>query len=134
MIVLVCGGRNFKNKAALYFALDALPFVITKIVNGAARGADSFSTQYAKEKDIPYKEYPADWSLGKIAGHLRNSEMLQEENIDLVIAFPGGSGTKDMKQKSIKAKKEVLTVEISKDNKVKLSSSFGKEQSILRGK
>lgn len=97
MIVLVCGGRNFYNKSLLYSALKAAPFEITKIVNGGANGADKLSTIWAKEKGIPYVEYPAEWNkYGRRAGPIRNAEMLELENIDYVIAFPGGKGTEDM--------------------------------------
>jgi len=34
--------------------------------------------------------------LGKKAGPLRNQRMLDEGKPDLVVAFPGGGGTKDM--------------------------------------
>lgn len=117
MIVLVCGGRDFANKSLLYTALDSVPFTITKIVNGAAKGADKLSTKWAKEKGIPFQEYPAEWNkYGRAAGPIRNSQMLQDEKIDFVIAFPGGTGTRDMIGKARSAGIQVLKVKvISKD-------------------
>ena len=39
----------------------------------------------------------------KKAGPLRNQRMLDEGKPDLVVAFPGGGGTKDMVRRSVKA-------------------------------
>lgn len=132
MIVLVCGGRHFKDKDLLYRIMDLLPVTISKIVNGAAKGADKLSTQWAKDREIDFKEYPANWdTYKKAAGVIRNSEMLAEENIDFVVAFPGGSGTKDMSTKSKAKGIEVISIRII-NGKVKCFSSFSKEKSILR--
>lgn len=131
MIVLVCGGRNFKDKDLLYQILDILPIQISKVVNGAAKGADKLSTAWAKDRQIDYKEYPADWdTYPKAAGLIRNSEMLEQEKIDLVIAFPGGNGTKDMATKSKAEGIEVISVRII-NGKAKCISSFSKEKSCL---
>lgn len=37
--------------------------------------------------------FPANWSLGKRAGPLRNEYMIATFKPDLVVAFPGGKGT-----------------------------------------
>ena len=40
---------------------------------------------------------PADWKqYGRGAGPIRNREMLQYSEPDIVVAFPGGAGTADM--------------------------------------
>ena len=41
--------------------------------------------------------------IGKRAGPLRNQRMLDEGKPDLVVAFPGGGGTKDMVRRAVKA-------------------------------
>jgi len=41
--------------------------------------------------------------LGKKAGPLRNQRMLDEGKPDLVVAFPGGGGTKDMVRRAVSA-------------------------------
>jgi hypothetical protein len=95
--VLVCGGRDYADKAKVYQTLDALlsdnPSVL-RIIHGAARGADSLASQWAKDRGITEIAYPADWkSYGKQAGYIRNTQMLQEGQPHLVVAFPGGAGT-----------------------------------------
>jgi hypothetical protein len=43
----------------------------------------------------PYEVPQGEWDeLGKKAGPLRNQRMLDEGKPDLVVAFPGGGGTK----------------------------------------
>lgn len=99
-IVLVCGGRTYKDWAHLVMVLDAIDIEdapITKIVNGAALGADKMSTGWALSNGTDFVEYPADWKqYGKAAGAIRNQLMLDSEAIDMVVSFPGGNGTADM--------------------------------------
>lgn len=99
MKVLVCGGREYSDKAALYATLDAIheKTPITDIVHGAARGADMLAHQWAYERQVRMWPCPAHWKdHGRAAGPLRNKRMLTEHKIDLVVAFPGGQGTADM--------------------------------------
>lgn len=113
MIVLVCGGRDFQKKSLAFDALDALPFKITKVINGAARGADKISSLWAKSRGIDYQECPADWNkYGKAAGPIRNSQMLSEFDIEYLIAFPGGTGTEDMIKKTKAAGIPVVRIRV----------------------
>ena len=68
-----------------------------EIVCGKARGADSLGEQYAKERGIPVRYFPADWrTLGQSAGYQRNTQMAQYA--DALVAFWDGrsKGTKHM--------------------------------------
>lgn len=106
MIVLVCGGRDFAQKARLFGALDAVhrKHEITLLIHGDARGADRLGEEWAKRRQIPYLGVPAKWdTLGnKVAGPERNGRMLQWKP-DVVIAFPGGNGTADMIEQASRA-------------------------------
>lgn len=52
---------------------------------------------YAADHGISAEGFPADWrKYGKSAGPLRNQQMIDEGKPDLVVAFPGGTGTADM--------------------------------------
>lgn len=82
-----------------------------EIINGAAKGVDAVSTDWAIVNWCRFREYPADWDrYKKAAGPIRNSEMLKKEKPDLVIAFPlpDSIGTYDMIRKAKAAKIEVL--------------------------
>lgn len=94
MRVIVCGGRDFADRALLEETLDKLD--ITVLISGGAVGADSLGEAWARKNEIPYVVMPARWKRhGKSAGPIRNREMAKLHP-DLVVAFPGGSGTKDM--------------------------------------
>lgn len=116
LCVLVCGGRNFNDSESVFKILDAVhvKLKIREIVNGAARGADKISSDWAQKNSIRLKEYPAMWNeFGPSAGPIRNSRMISENQIDLVVAFPGGKGTRDMIKKSRSAGIKVLEVDES---------------------
>jgi hypothetical protein len=98
MRVLVCGGRDYQDYGKMHRVLGALNWTEgSTIIHGAARGADSLASQFARITGITEYAYPADWKThGKAAGPIRNRQML---NLcpHLVIAFPGGNGTAHMK-------------------------------------
>lgn len=109
MKALICGGRNFTNKIRMAEELDGLG--ITLVIHGDAgrvdregkvvSGADKFAGEWADVRGIPVKAFPAKWAqFGKKAGPLRNTQMIDEEQPDIVIAFPGGTGTFDMTSKA----------------------------------
>lgn len=125
--ILVCGGRAYSNKEKVYDTLDEMkalcetahlatnstnPINIV-IIQGGAKGADRLASQWAKENNIRQEQYDADWdSYGKAAGYIRNKTMLTVGKPDLVIAFSGGQGTKNMIQL---AQDENIQVEIIKE-------------------
>lgn len=97
--VLVCGGRLFADADRLYGVLDELHRKqgIGCIIEGNARGADRMAGYWARKHRVDNLKFPADWATnGKAAGPIRNRQMLVEGKPDLVLAFPGGSGTANM--------------------------------------
>lgn len=97
--VIVAGGRDFDNYDLLERKMDHLLSRILSpivIVCGKARGADTLGEQYAKSRGYQIAYYPADWSIGKSAGYIRNLEMAN--NADALVAFWDGKsrGTKHM--------------------------------------
>lgn len=69
-----------------------------KIVAGAASGADTVAVDWAKARGAQWIEYPAEWERYGIrhAGKIRNQQMLDAEQPQFGIAFPGFYGTRDM--------------------------------------
>lgn len=105
MKVLVCGGRDFHDRARLYRVLDKVHerYPITLVIQGGALGADTLAGGWAWKEAIPCLVVPAKWARhGKAAGAMRNQDMLAWEP-DMVIAFPGGVGTDDMIRRAKKA-------------------------------
>ncbi len=98
-VVIVCGGRDYDDKEAVFAALDKLhkKSRIGLLIHGSARGADTLAEKWAKSREVMYLGVPAQWSLGTgRAGPLRNREMGDITKIDGLVAFPGGSGTEHM--------------------------------------
>jgi len=98
--VLICGGRDFSNLDLFNKVMQQVQPWLAKdfcIINGFARGADRMAHIWAFDKGVPSLCVPANWNYyGSKAGSIRNEWMLEYCNPDLVIAFPGGSGTKNM--------------------------------------
>lgn len=98
MKYIIAGGRDFDQFDLMCETCEKIiagdPDV--EIVSGAAVGADKLGEQYAKLKEYRVKQFPADWSLGRKAGPLRNIEMSKYG--DVLIAFWDGEsrGTKHM--------------------------------------
>lgn len=118
MRVLVCGGRDFQDRASISMmlepyrpanaAMDASEHVL---ILGGALGADTLAEQWADVWGVRKRVFPADWKThGKAAGPLRNQRMLDEGKPDVVIAFPGGRGTADMVRRARAAGLQVIEV------------------------
>lgn len=95
--VLVCGGRDYNDREAVYGALDDLKPTMSALMSGGAKGADTLAWDWGWSRNFHCERYFADWKRdGKAAGPIRNQHMLDDGKPDLVIAFPGGRGTADM--------------------------------------
>lgn len=108
--LLVCGGREYEDRKAVFRALDEVQMAVgvAVLIHGAARGADTLAGEWAKSRGISVLAFPADWNKHKqAAGPIRNSQMLKEARPTGVVAFPGGVGTEDMVDKALRAGLEV---------------------------
>lgn len=95
MKILVCGGRDYENCAAVNRALNSLADV-THVIHGGAAGADYCAFKWANDHGVQEVRCDANWQYwGKAAGAARNRSMLALSP-DLVVAFPGGTGTAHM--------------------------------------
>lgn len=108
MRLLVCGSRKWTDRQMVFDALDTWHSTlgISVVIEGCAKGADTFAEEWALERRIPNMHFPADWAgHGKSAGPRRNSRMLVDGEPEMVIAFHDslyGSGTGDMVKKAEK--------------------------------
>ena len=113
MRVLVCGGRDYSDVGRVGAVMMKLlrEAGVDLVIEGGARGADRLARQWAQSLGIPFSTYEADWEAhGSLAGPMRNKAMLEEGKPDLVIAFPGGAGTRDMVRKARKAGVDVVEI------------------------
>lgn len=68
----------------------------TVLIHGAASGVDTMGGEWADSRGVEVAAKPANWKrYGRAAGPIRNRAMLKESP-DLLVAFPGNSGTRDM--------------------------------------
>lgn len=109
-VVIVCGGRDYNDREEVFNTLDQLleacylkstnPHLT--IVEGGATGADTLAGEWAAQQidegaNVKLVTVAADWGThGRAAGPIRNRKMLDEHSPHLIIAFPGGNGTRNM--------------------------------------
>ena len=108
MKVLICGGRdlnrhecfNWLERNLYDYLQDATgchTLSISHIIQGGADGADTGAKDWAKSEGITCMEFRADWKkYGLAAGPIRNRKMLDDGLPDIVVALPGGKGTRNM--------------------------------------
>ena len=106
MRVVVYGGRDWDNQAALDTALDFLhaQHGFTRLIHGGYRGADRQAEYWADRRGVPVHCFSANWGrYGARAGPLRNQWMVDVGRPELAVEFPGGRGTRDMRRRLEKA-------------------------------
>ena len=83
---------------------------ITEVVCGEARGVDKSGRLFAEDHGINVKSFPADWNLGKGAGHIRNKQMADYADALLLIWDGESRGSANMKATMLKLNKPVYEV------------------------
>lgn len=126
--VLVCGGRDFHDHQRVWDTLDRIEAErgrIAVVIHGNASGADRHAWTWGIARKREVLGFPAHWQdishpdavivtrgddtkYDAKAGLRRNQRMLDEGRPDLVIGFPGGTGTADMLTKARRAGVEVI--------------------------
>ena len=113
MKVLVCGGRAYTDASTIGTVLNDVheSRKIDILIEGGASGADKRAREWARSNGIHVATVDALWGgpLGKNAGPARNEAMLRLIP-DLVVAFPGGTGTASMVRIASQAGVEVLQI------------------------
>ena len=91
--VVIAGSRHFQDYARFSSQVD---YDLSRlkddcqlvILSGGCSGTDAMAERYAQEHGYELEVYPADWSMGRQAGPMRNQHMVTLA--DYAIAFPGG--------------------------------------------
>lgn len=97
MKTIIAGSRNFYDYDKMVETLARVPWKVTQVISGNAKGADQMGEWWAQEREIEVRVFPANWSkYGKAAGHIRNQEMANVG--DALVAFWDGKsrGTESM--------------------------------------
>jgi len=114
MKVIIAGSRSFTDIERVFSELDSYHFWyfdITECVCGMANGVDIIGKEWCLTKNIPVKEFPADWDKhGKAAGPIRNKQMAEYSDCAIVIWDGKSKGSKNMIEQMKKAQKPVYEV------------------------
>ena len=110
MKTIIAGGRNVTETDIFESALAELPWQISEVVSGAAKGVDAMGEQWAAKNGIPVKQFKADWkTYGRAAGPKRNEQMAEYGEALLAIWDGESKGTANMIKN---AEKQGLTVHV----------------------
>lgn len=64
------------------------------VVEGGAKGVDSYARKWARVNNLPLEEYPAKWEVyGRSAGYRRNMEMSEVADICIGFCYNNSKGT-----------------------------------------
>jgi YspA, cpYpsA-related SLOG family len=97
MKTIICGSRHFDEYALLEKRMMAVPWQITEVVSGCAKGADTLGEKWAEGQKLPVKKFPAEWDVfGDAAGPLRNKRMAEYAEACVAFLYEDSRGTKDM--------------------------------------
>ena len=114
MRLAVTGGRDYADRRRVIHAMDAIHELrrIDVVITGmCGRGADRWAEDWAKQKGVQLILYPAPWAKGPEAGPWRNEFMLSDGRPDMLLAFPGGRGTKSCVKAALKLDIELREIE-----------------------
>jgi hypothetical protein len=116
MKVIICGGRGYTLSASDRQTLTALhaQYAFSVVLSGGARGADAGGEAWAAAAGMPVQRLPADWkTYGRGAGLRRNHDLVAHcaaGSPGMVVAFPGGTGTRHCVRLAEQAGLRVLRV------------------------
>ena len=95
MKVIVVGSRSICNYSFVSASIDSSGFLISEIISGVAKGVDLLGEKYAREHNIPIKQFYPDWNkYGKSAGFIRNKQMVDYADAVICIWDGVSKGTK----------------------------------------
>ncbi|MEO0900338.1 MAG: DUF2493 domain-containing protein [Bacteroidota bacterium] len=95
--VIIAGCRYYHDFERVVQVCDHLLKTEVVIVSGGAKGADALGERYAQLKGYTVERHIANWEqLGKMAGPIRNEEMVKTANRAIVFWDGRSRGTKNL--------------------------------------
>jgi len=83
------------------------------IISGGAKGADTMAEKYAQEHNIPTKIFKPDWDkYGKVAGIMRNTDIIQNSTHVIAFLSQKSIGTVDSINKAKKFNKVLKIIDV----------------------
>lgn len=96
MRTIIAGSRTITDYGVLLHAISEMPWKITHVISGGAKGVDLMGERWAKENGIPFQVFKPDWSQGRGAGYARNAIMAQYAEAALILWNGTSKGTGNM--------------------------------------
>lgn len=121
MKLIIAGSRTFDDYEDMVDVLNRVKQLhdITQVVCGTAKGADTLGKRWARENNVPVKDFPADWqTYGKSAGHVRNWDMGEYANVAVIFIENSSRGSLHMWN---------VMKELSKPVYVSIYNEYGKD-------
>lgn len=97
MKTIIGGSRTITDYETFERSMLEVPWEVTEIISGGAKGVDTMAERYAREHNIPFTIYTANWARdGQSAGYKRN--VVMAENAEALVAIWDGKsrGTNHM--------------------------------------
>ena len=115
--LLVCGPRDWTNEPRIALEIERRISEGMVVITGGAKGVDSIASKIATAWRLDQILFSAEWGkYGRVAGPIRNQQMLDEGKPTLVLAFQYKDrktpGTQDMIRRARKAGIPVEVVEV----------------------
>ena len=91
-------------------ATRSIESAIELVITGAAMGIDRHAEAWARKRGYPVSQYIPDWTRGKAAGLLRNTDMVEAATWVITIWNGISSGTADTIKKAKAAGKLLAAI------------------------
>lgn len=96
MKIIIAGSRDITDYDVICRVMQDVVsgWDISEVVCGMSDGVDLLGKRWAEERSIAVKEFPANWGLlGKMAGPVRNKEMVDYADVLVAILHKNSKGT-----------------------------------------
>jgi hypothetical protein len=112
-IIGIIGTRRRNTRKDFDTVLEAFSSVYEEgdwiCSGGCPKGGDRFARMIHKQNDIPYLEFPANWTkYGKSAGFRRNTDIAQHSDILIACVAEDRTGGTEDTIKKFRAKDTIL--------------------------
>jgi len=97
MRTIIAGSRSIVHYEHISKAMETIPWKVTTVISGNAKGADALGEVWAYRNNIPVEYYRADWKkYGQGAGYIRNEEMAEVAEALLLLWDGKSNGSRHM--------------------------------------
>lgn len=128
MKTIIAGSREITDYDQVKQAVEDCGWNITSVVSGTANGVDLLGEEWATINGIVVERFPANWSLGKSAGHIRNLKMAKCSEALIAVWDGKSQGTKNM---ILTALQKDLQIHIHYVNDEKAPTPFSTDKTNL---